>query len=139
MSYTKTTWASGDVVSSEKLNHIEQGVYDASNGTLIINVTPDAEANDGSCTADKTLAEILDAYNNGKLPITVFYTNPTAPLILTPKVIAEMTGVGASAIFNITMFGELNGEYVIETYAVTFVNTGSDDTVAFGHVIKTLA
>ena len=32
MSYVKTNWANGDTITADKLNHIEQGVYDASSG-----------------------------------------------------------------------------------------------------------
>ena len=32
MSYTKTTWASGDTITAEKLNNIESGVEAASAG-----------------------------------------------------------------------------------------------------------
>lgn len=34
MAYNKTTWASGDVVTSEKLNHIEDGIAGA--GALVL-------------------------------------------------------------------------------------------------------
>lgn len=30
MSYTKNTWQTGDIVSSEKLNHMEDGIADGS-------------------------------------------------------------------------------------------------------------
>lgn len=32
MSYTKTNWQSGDVITAEKLNNIERGIEDASGG-----------------------------------------------------------------------------------------------------------
>ena len=43
MSYTPTEWKSGDVITSEKLNNLEQGVADASGGggsRLPVFVTP---------------------------------------------------------------------------------------------------
>lgn len=51
MSYEPTTWEAGDVVTSAKLNKMEQGI--ASNGILIVHVT--------SGTLDKTWQEIHDA------------------------------------------------------------------------------
>lgn len=30
MSYVKTTWQTGDIVTAEKLNKMEQGIHDAS-------------------------------------------------------------------------------------------------------------
>lgn len=41
MSYEKTVWTKGDIITSEKLNKIEQGIQDASNV-----VTPDWNQND---------------------------------------------------------------------------------------------
>ena len=35
MSYTKNTWQTGDIVSSEKLNHMEDGIADAQNGYTV--------------------------------------------------------------------------------------------------------
>jgi len=51
MAYTKTTWTDGDIVTSEKLNHMEDGI--ANSGVMVINDT------DG--TLDKTWQEIHDA------------------------------------------------------------------------------
>ncbi len=42
MSYTKTTWENGDIITATKLNKIETGIYDnslGSGGALIINET----------------------------------------------------------------------------------------------------
>ena len=52
MSYTPTTWKSGDIVTSEKLNKLEQGV--ANNGILIIH-------QDENGILDRTWQEIYDA------------------------------------------------------------------------------
>ena len=55
MAYTKNTWASGDVVTSAKLNNIENGI--ASGGVLVVN----AEDHDGSIVLDKTWKQISEA------------------------------------------------------------------------------
>ena len=52
MSYTPTNWKSGDVVTSAKLNKLEQGVASAG-GVLIVTET--------NGTLDKTWQEIHDA------------------------------------------------------------------------------
>lgn len=64
MSYNKTTWANGDVITAEKLNNIETGVEGANN-PLIVNVTWDDEEEKG--VADKTFGEIRTALENGQL------------------------------------------------------------------------
>lgn len=56
MSYTPNTWKSGDVVTSAKLNNIEQGI---ANAILKVNITIDEQT--GVATLDKTWQEILDA------------------------------------------------------------------------------
>lgn len=64
MAYTKNTWASGDVVTSAKLNNIENGI--ASGGVLYV----DATVSGSTITLTKTWNEI----NNAALPI-MKYTN----------------------------------------------------------------
>lgn len=64
MAYSKQTWATGDTITAEKLNHMEDGI-----GDFIIgyNITAyNAQTGDITYTRDKTNAEIIEAYNNGK-------------------------------------------------------------------------
>lgn len=35
MAYTKQTWECGDTITAEKLNHMEDGIADASGGVLL--------------------------------------------------------------------------------------------------------
>ena len=59
MSYTPTTWKSGDTVTSAKLNKIEQGI---ANNILFVNVNwEETEDNQDIGTLDKTWEEIRDA------------------------------------------------------------------------------
>lgn len=59
MSYEPTNWQTGDVVTSQKLNKLEQGVADAGGGGgfLVVNMT----MTDTALTLDKTWQEIWDA------------------------------------------------------------------------------
>ena len=52
MAYTKNTWVTGDIVTSEKLNHMEDGIANAS--WLV--------AHDNDNVLDKTWQEIADAF-----------------------------------------------------------------------------
>lgn len=61
MAYEKNTWASGDVVTSAKLNNIENGI--ASGGVLLCTV-------DGNGALNHTWQEIYDA------PFAVLYAEP---------------------------------------------------------------
>lgn len=58
MSYTPTNWQTGDIVSSQKLNKLEDGVRDAYE-VMVINNTNDV--------LDKTWQEIYDAANRGRV------------------------------------------------------------------------
>jgi hypothetical protein len=63
MSYTPTEWQTGDTITAEKLNNMEQGIENASK-SFIVTLTPTAQ--DFSGTMDKTVAEINAAYEAGK-------------------------------------------------------------------------
>ena len=65
MSYIPTNWNTGDIVTSEKLNHIEDGVKDAYVMMNVGNVTLNLSSVSG--TLDKTWQEIFDAVSNGNI------------------------------------------------------------------------
>ena len=65
MSYNKTTWQTGDIVTAEKLNKLEDGVADASE-VFIIGLQEDAPT-----TLDTTWKEIHDALISGKLVVRI--------------------------------------------------------------------
>ncbi len=58
MAYTKNSWTDGDIVTSAKLNHMEDGIAN-SDSVMVINL------NNG--TLDKTWQEVYDAMIAGKL------------------------------------------------------------------------
>ena len=62
MSYTPTEWATGDTVTAEKLNKIEQGVKNASGAKIeFVTLTYSSGAYHGS----KTVSEMVSALNSG--------------------------------------------------------------------------
>lgn len=67
MSYEPTNWKAGDVVTSAKLNKLEQGVA-AGSGVLVVHMTVDDATSIG--TLDKTWQEIYDAAQNGLVFLT---------------------------------------------------------------------
>ena len=60
MAYNKTNWKSGDVVTSEKLNKMENGIVDAGKGLSIIV----AHYNGDTQSLDITPNDIFDDNNN---------------------------------------------------------------------------
>ena len=63
MAYTKNTWNTGDIVSSQKLNHMEDGIAGAYE-VMVINNTEEM--------LDKTWQEIYDAMAQGKLCVVKY-------------------------------------------------------------------
>lgn len=60
MAYTPTTWKSGDVVTSAKLNKLEQGVAST---VFVVTLSHDEETS--TYSTDKPYADILAAYEAG--------------------------------------------------------------------------
>lgn len=63
--YNKTTWSTGDIVTAEKLNNIENGIVDADQ----ILVIPIMTAQSGFVLKDITYDDILSAIQNGRILI----------------------------------------------------------------------
>ena len=71
MSYTPTEWKTGDIVTSTKLNKLEQGVANASGGALVVEATTQ---NGTDFTADITIGELYEAALTGPVIIHSDYT-----------------------------------------------------------------
>lgn len=83
MAYNKYTWKSGDVISSARLNNIEDGIEEAMSsggGVMIINVTlKDGEG----YVADKTYDEIEAAIDGDQTVIVKYQPEVTGGLPVT--------------------------------------------------------
>lgn len=68
MAYTPTEWKTGDVITAEKLNNMEQGIVN-NEEVFIIHATGLAGSGNPHTqpTLDKTYEEIASAYNAGKI------------------------------------------------------------------------
>ena len=63
MSYTKQTWQTGDVITADKLNHMEDGIAagGGSSTPLIVTITETTDGNNTIYTMNKTAGEIINA------------------------------------------------------------------------------
>ena len=60
MSYTPTTWNTGDTITASAMNKIENGIANAGSALIV------TQSNvNGEYTLDKTVQEIYDAISNG--------------------------------------------------------------------------
>lgn len=96
MSYVKTVWETGDVITAEKLNNLENGVEAVGSGVLSVGVNEDGE------TLKSKWQEIYDAMSSGK---SCFIT------IVFPEFIG--TGVSHQQIFGAYVD---DGSYLIYSY-----------------------
>ena len=64
MAYEKHTWETGETITAEKLNNLEDGVSGNNSDLFIVTVIQDGN-NIG--LADKTIAEISEAWESGKI------------------------------------------------------------------------
>lgn len=78
MSYETHTWESGETITAEKLNHIEDGIADAlprwGTEPLIANVNVTTEGSDTIYTLNKTWRQMYDALASGKA-VSITYDN----------------------------------------------------------------
>lgn len=69
MSYEKQTWQTGDVITANKLNHMEDGIADGGGGGVFVIEISDTG---GLYTLSKTWKEINDAFTSGKQCIAIY-------------------------------------------------------------------
>ena len=73
MSYEPTVWKDGDLVTSVKLNKLEQGVANGGNFEVI---NMELTWNTGSLSLDKTAGEIIDILKSGKHILVICTPEP---------------------------------------------------------------
>ena len=85
MSYEKQTWKTGDIITAEGLNNLEDGVQEAleccggesvESPIFIADVTATQSGNNWTCTSDIVLSDLRDAYNSGKVIFVRFTKAP---------------------------------------------------------------
>ena len=118
MAYEKQTWQTGDVITQEKLNHMEDGIAGAGGGSvLVVNVNEDASTE--SRILDKTWAEIQEA-------------------MVSHGVVARMTLLGGADVYSPVMIGlDSNGLYSVTILNITFTTVSIDGYPQYDPVTPT--
>ena len=77
MSYSKTTWKTGDTITAQLLNHAEDGIAanDAAIASALTALQVKITYADNAFTADKTYSEMLTAFNAGIPVMLIVYIN----------------------------------------------------------------
>lgn len=70
MSYTKQTWATGDIITAEKLNHMEDGIAGGGGGSAIPMMTLTVIAPEGT-TEEETYGWMCFNNNNNMLQMPI--------------------------------------------------------------------
>lgn len=112
MAYTPTEWQTGDIVTAEKLNKLENGVADSSGGILAVNLILEEDSSVPSL--DKTYAEIASAIENNK-QVVVF--NKLSPIL---------TGITAHPVYSVGG----DDEYTVRVLAMIGLGVGLATYVA---------
>lgn len=115
MSYTKTTWQNGDIITAEKLNHIEDGVANL-NGVLIVHIIEDEPIYESDTLQeradklkfDKTFAELETAMENDKIILVAqdgyYMPDGASPLIEMDCSVDSETGVQSFSSYYCSFF-----------------------------------
>ncbi len=68
MAYEKQTWQTGDVITQEKLNHMEEGIEDSVGGGKGVDIyIVEFVTGSNPITADKTRSEVMQAFSDNKI------------------------------------------------------------------------
>ena len=104
MSYTKQTWVTGDIITANKMNHMEDGIADADGGNQIEYL----HFQDPTATPhvlDKTYGEIKALLEAGKTLMLV-YPNIGDEWSYTQYCMIDSFGYGGDpVVYNITLNG----------------------------------
>jgi len=109
MAYTKQTWQTGETITQEKLNHMEDGIADASNSIELF-IVHFSSGEGSTYESDKSAEEIREAITNGKVPFGILSVEADGGFRMAADYafIQEYTGT-CGVRFSNTFFGNSSG------------------------------
>lgn len=123
MSYTPTNWQTGDTVTAEKLNKMEQGI-ELANDPFVVTLTPTAP--DFSGTMDKTIEEINNAYEAGRKIVFRVLTSATDYMEVDCSARWAVNSEYLYPSFNAFIFNDQNSAFIYAGTGVTDDGTRND-------------
>lgn len=81
MSYTKTNWSKGDIITAAKLNHAEQGIYDATEAAasagggadIVFQIVYDTTSSVDYSIISGSLDDVVAKVADGGIPVAELY------------------------------------------------------------------
>lgn len=136
MSYEKHTWETGETITAEKLNNIENGIEN--NNFEIVVFSQDRE-NANTWTADKTLEELQTAYEAGRHIVAALRSNNGSgstlfPVVTIPLFINGVFGLWADSGVTMSDVGEKNIE--LSQSMIQYLPSGISVTNQHNYVAK---
>lgn len=119
MAYTKQTWTTGDTVTADKLNHMEDGIGSGSDKFIVMCTPTDV---DYSGVMDKTVAEISAAYEAGQEIVFRVVTSATEYTDI-PLAFASVINPFAYMNFSANLFYAVANTLVVMETGATDVGT----------------
>lgn len=116
MSYVEQTWTQGDVITAEKLNHMESGIAESGGGSSALLVT--GTDNGEQIFLNKTFTEIKNAFAVGA-PVLVTITSDSNNYEEVTSVVDVLTSYFNGAFDNGNVFMYLNTFSSIVGFFVT--------------------
>ena len=104
MSYEQQNWVTGNRITAEKLNHIEQGISSAGGSTPLI-VKDNYDESTNKSTLDRTWQEIYDAFIGGRNVLLGTTDHPLDVDLLTT--VSELPVSSTDTLFKVVFGGEL--------------------------------
>ena len=109
MAYEAHEWETGEVITADRLNHIEEGIESESEKFIVTF----SSNNNNELSADKTLQEIYDAWNGGKRVFGAKYTGIGFAYF-------PLTEASFAAVTFTYIYGHATNNIVMETFTLSF-------------------
>lgn len=149
MSYTKTNWQRGDIITAEKLNHAEQGIYDATEaaasggGADIVFQAVQGNTESFEFTiVNGSMADIVAKLAEGEIPSAELYMKDSGRYLQLPlesfvtDTDEDDSILGVVFYFTYNKVMNLTTYVRIDTYAAEII-VGADGTIDSGYIDDT--